>query len=304
MGWVVGLVVGIAIVAVFVWVRRISVVAGPSEASREVPVSGLTLDVLEFIPSLEQITVVFDAPLPDGDIGDVLRDLLFDEALRVVRQKRQSGLPIDGIATIRVIGMRNGERVEVGVLEVEEPGELPEPPAVPLPHMRATGDPFRGMTQEELDLAPKLRDRSGEDGIEPVGEMLRFSERVDAGLRLRGVDPSSASLAALTTTLFELAGYTIDILSQDSFVAARDGVKTYVAIVPHGSDEHPELQPSEMTSFVIDFQQSRANRGILVTDKFGPFDIYAMEKRVPDVRFVPHERLQAFVDSFALDWDN
>ncbi|VAW00008.1 hypothetical protein MNBD_ACTINO02-2079, partial [hydrothermal vent metagenome] len=162
----------------------------------------------------------------------------------------------------------------------------------------------RGMTQEELDLAPKLRDRSGEDGIEPVGEMLQFSERVDAGLRLRGVDPSSASLAALTTTLFELAGYTIVTQSQDSFVAARDGVKTYVAIVPHGSDEHPELQPSEMTSFVIDFQRSRANRGILVTDKFGPFDIYAMEKRVPDVRFVPHERLQAFVDSFALDWDN
>ncbi|GBE25249.1 hypothetical protein BMS3Bbin02_01534 [bacterium BMS3Bbin02] len=303
MGWVVVVVIVVVLVGALVLVRR-SAQEPVSDGSPQDAAIGLSLQVLEFIPTIDDATVVFNAPLPDGDVGDVLRDLLFDEALRFVHEKRRSGLPIDGITSIRVVGIRKGERVDVGILKIEEPGDLPEPPPVPLPHLRATGDPFRGLTQEEMDLAPKLKDRSGEDGIEPVGEMLRFSERVDAGLRLRGVDPSTASLAALTRSLFELAGYSLNPASALTFVATRDGVDTYVEVVPHRDDEYPELRRSEMTSFVIDFQRSRASRGVLVTEKFGPFDIYDMEKRVPEVRFVPNERLQAFVDSFALDWDS
>jgi hypothetical protein len=304
----VGLFVAVVIVAAIAAAVVLAMRSAPHRtgqaASTQDAMIGLSLEVLEFRPTIRDATVVFDAPLPDGEIGEVLRDLLFDEALRFVRKKQQSGLPIDGIESIRVIGIRDGERVEVGVLEIDEPGELPDPPVVPLPHMRATGDPFRGMTQEELDLAPKLRDRSDVDGVQPVGEMLRLSERVDAGLRLRGVDPATASLGQIMKALFELAGYQIGAEGGSSFVASRGGIDTYVAVVPHGTAEHPELLSSDMTSFVIEFQRSRADRGILVTEKFGPFDIYAMEKRVPEVRFVPHERLQAFVDSFALDWDN
>lgn len=303
MGWVVSVIVVAVVVGALLLIRRGAKESVSAASPRDAAI-GLSLEVLEFIPTIHDATVVFDAPLPEGDVGDVLRDLLFDEALRYVGKKRQEGLPIDGITSIRVVGIRNGERVEVGVIEIEEPGDLPEPSSAPRPHLRATGDPFRGLTQEEMDRAPKLKDRSAKDGIEPIGEMLRFSERVDAGLRLHGVEPSTASLAALTRGLFEFAGYRLSDASDLTFVASRDGVDTYVKVVPHRDGEYPELRQSEMTSFVIDFQRSRTNRGLLVTEKFGPFDIYAMEKRVPEVRFVPNERLQAFVNSFALEWDN
>jgi hypothetical protein len=38
----------------------------------------------------------------------------------------------------------------------------------------------------------------------------------------------------------------------------------------------------------------------LITDKYGPYMIYDKERRNPKLRFITRERLQPFVDSFAL----
>jgi hypothetical protein len=38
-----------------------------------------------------------------------------------------------------------------------------------------------------------------------------------------------------------------------------------------------------------------------VTDKFGPYVMYEKERRDPRCRFITRERLQVFVDSFALN---
>ena len=42
-------------------------------------------------------------------------------------------------------------------------------------------------------------------------------------------------------------------------------------------------------------------RAFLVTDKFGPYVMYEKERRDARVRFVTRERLQTFVDGFALE---
>ena len=51
---------------------------------------------------------------------------------------------------------------------------------------------------------------------------------------------------------------------------------------------------------MIDFEQSGTDRGLLVSDKFGPYLVYEKEKREPRVHFITRERLQQFVDSLAL----
>lgn len=303
-GWIgAGIVVVVVVAVAWTWIAK----PGSSSARAEITLGeargGLALDVIEFTSSVREATVVFDAPLPDGPVGEVLRILMFEEASRVLHGKRRRGLPLDGVETMRVFGMRNGERVDVGTVDVTDPEEIPDLRDVALAHTTAKGDPFRGLTQSEMDLAPKLKDRSADDGIPPLGEMLRFSERVDAELRLQGIDPATVSIGALARGLFQIAGYHIGDSGDSSFVTFKDGVSTYVAVVRHVEGGHPELQSSEMTTFAIDFQRSGSDRGLLVTDKYGPFDIYAREKRANTLRYVPRERLQAFVDSFAFAAD-
>lgn len=302
-GWIFAGIGAVVIAVAWTWVAKLGSLSPRPDRTLGGTRGGPALDVIEFTSSVSEANVVFDAPLPDGPVGDVLRNLMFGEALRVLHEKRRSGLPLDGVETVHVFGMRNGDRIDVGAVDVTDPQEVPDMRDVPLAHTTAKGDPFRGLTQSEMDLAPKLKDRSGEDGITPLGEMLTFSERVEAGLRLQGIDPAIVSIGALARGLFQIGGYHIGDSGDSSFVALKDGVSTYVAVVRHEEGGHPELQSSEMTTFAIDFQRSGSDRGLLVTDKYGPFDIYAREKRVNTVRYIPRERLQAFVDSFAFAAD-
>ena len=302
-GWIVA---GIrALVVAIAWTRPAKPGSSSERADRTLGGARgrLALDVIEFTSSVREAIVVFDAPVPDGPVANVLRDLMFEEALRVLHEKRRNGLPLGGVETVRVFGICNGARVDVGAVDVTDPEEIPDLRDVALAHTTAKGDPFRGLTQSEMDLAPKLKDRSADDGIPPLGEMLRFSERVDAGLRLQSIDPATVSIGALAQGLFQIGGYHIRASGDSSFVTFKDGVSTYVAVVRHIEGGHPELQSSEMMTFTIDFQRSGSDRGLLITDKYGPFDIYAREKRAYTVRYIPRERLQAFVDSFAFAAD-
>jgi len=51
---------------------------------------------------------------------------------------------------------------------------------------------------------------------------------------------------------------------------------------------------------MVEFASAGTDRGMLVTDKHGPFEIYTLERREPRVRFVTRDRLQKMVDSLAL----
>ena len=53
--------------------------------------------------------------------------------------------------------------------------------------------------------------------------------------------------------------------------------------------------------FVADFAGAKTDRALLVTDKFGPFEVYERERRDPRCRIITRERLQKFVDSMALE---
>ncbi len=74
----------------------------------------------------------------------------------------------------------------------------------------------------------------------------------------------------------------------------------FVTEVAHGPQDSSELEETAMREFLVDFLNSKADRGILVSDKFAPFSIYQMEKSESRIQFVTRERLQKFIDKMAL----
>ncbi len=64
--------------------------------------------------------------------------------------------------------------------------------------------------------------------------------------------------------------------------------------------DYPELDESIIRRFLVDFQSSGADRGILISDKYSPYKIHEIEGHQPKVRFITRERVQSFVDSMAL----
>ena len=64
--------------------------------------------------------------------------------------------------------------------------------------------------------------------------------------------------------------------------------------------DHPELDESSIRRFMVEFGSAGADRGMLISDKYGPFEMYDLERREPRVRFVTRDRLQKMVDSLSL----
>ena len=85
-----------------------------------------------------------------------------------------------------------------------------------------------------------------------------------------------------------------------TFDASRAGQRVFVRTIPHGAGEHPELDESAVDRFVVEFLSSGADRGLLITEKFSPFEIYERERREPRMRFITRERFQAFIDALAV----
>jgi hypothetical protein len=71
-------------------------------------------------------------------------------------------------------------------------------------------------------------------------------------------------------------------------------------VVPHLPGSHPELDESAIRKFVVDFGSSGADRGLLISEKYAPFEIYDRERRDRRIRFVTRERLAGFIDALAL----
>jgi hypothetical protein len=257
-------------------------------------------------------SIYYNVPLPEGDVDEHLKDLLCHDASLVLHDKRASGLPIDHVVSASVFGRRGDEFVEIGVMELEEPGVIPEI-AVPelIPHASMGGyDPLAHLGEQEFDVQPGVAGRESEEGLGSFLDEITIARSVEVQLRGVGVDPSNASLEDLALSLLKIGGYevdldragvsTVDSGTAELYTARKAGSETLVVIVPHAEGEHPELLERIVNTFVVEVAQTNPQRALLITDKFGPYLVYEKERSDPRCRFITRERLQAFVDSFAL----
>lgn len=249
----------------------------------------------------EEARVTFDVPLPDDD-DEVLHDLLLGEAFEVVRDKRHN-LPIGDVREIVVFAGRDPVR-EVARHELPTPGELPPPTleaGLSLSHVAR--DPFAAHFDEELDPEVKYSTAAKvpEDELGPLRDDLRIPKGLDRGLRALGTDPDSLDGPQFVLALLRMFGYRVTEQAYDGdYMAIKDGVSTYIATDGYKPGDYPELEDAVIKRFLAGFGSSGADRGLLISDKYGPFSIFEIETNQPKVRFITRERIQSFVDSMAL----
>jgi hypothetical protein len=271
------------------WLRRAPVEADPLTKR---------LAVADFHVSGSEARVIFDVPLPEED-DPVLHELLVDEAVEVVREKRHS-LPIDEVTEIIVFAGR-GVSKEIGRTTLPAPGQLPvevQPDMLNLTHIAR--DPFAGQFEEDPLAQVETRAEVPADDLGPIGQELRIPLGLERGLRTRGVDPTTASGPELILALLEMFGYEVNPQVDGTFIAVKDNMKTFIRVEPHDAGTHPELDEQVVQKFIVEFGTSGAGRGLLISDKLGPFMIHDVEAMNPRIRFVTRQRIQRFIDSIAL----
>ena len=290
----------LVIAAAAVLLNRRSSAGDGSEAGSSTDSDRVGPKVSDFHVSDGVAQVRFEVPLPSGDVDAVLADLLIREAVEVVREKRHT-LPISDVHSVVALGRRGGEWIEVGRVALDTPGVLP-PPMIPelLPHASRPGfDAFDRMS-DLPENPPSLAHHSSTETLSPIGPELRLANTVEAGLRAQGLDPESTDACALVLGVMRLAGYTVVERSADTFEAMRAGQRIFLRTVGHGASDHPELAEPDIDRFVVGFMSSGSDRGLLITEKFSPFEVYDRERREPRMRFITRERMQAFVDALAM----
>ena len=295
-------IVAVVAIAAIIWflVRRSAAAAAPPAAGaapRTLPAP----PVAEFHVAGDTATVSFDVPLPDGEIDEVLRDLMLHEGMEVVREKRHN-LPIEGVTRVTVLGRRAGGWSEVGSVSLETPGELP-PPMMPGAIAGLGGDrsfdPFEQLT-DLPSSAPGLAGGTGSDSLGPVGPELRLPAALEAGLRSQGIDPAAADAGDLVVGILRATGSTVTAEDADTYLAISAGRRTLIRVVPHREGDHPELNATDIRRFAADFAAAKTDRALLISAKYSPFEIYDRERRDPRARYITRERLQHFVDALAL----
>ncbi len=248
----------------------------------------------------DEAQVTFDVPFPD-DGDEVLADLLVSEAIEVVREKRHA-LPIDDVTVVVALAGREGAR-EVGRMSLVTPGVLPPPSQMAdiLNLHSIAADPFAAEFDSEPRSIPETVAPSTSDDLPPVGESVRLPKAVVTGLMAQGIDPQTMDGGQLVTGVLSLFGYTVTPgAAEGNYTATKGGSTTFIMTDTYAPGDYPEVGEDTIRRFVVAFEQSKANRGMLVSEKFGPFSIHDMERRNPRVRFITRERLQKLVDSMAL----
>ncbi|MCJ7726328.1 MAG: hypothetical protein MUP76_08090, partial [Acidimicrobiia bacterium] len=129
---------------------------------------------------------------------------------------------------------------------------------------------------------------------------LRIPATLQAGLRSQGIDPDHADAGTLVIGILRLTGATVVEKHEDTHEALFSGNRTLIRVVPHHESHHPELGDAEVRRFAADFATSGADRAILITEKYSPFEIYDRERRDPRARYITRERVQQFIDALAL----
>ena len=257
--------------------------------------------VADFHVQGEEAIVTFDVPLADED-DPVLNELLVDEAIEVVREKRHT-LPIDDV-TVVVVRAGRGNVREVGRSKLPSAGELPPPvEGVGLSFANIAHDPFAAPFEEHSDHGVLYETKLDvpADELGPIIEEVKLPEGLTRGLRAVGVDPEGVDAPELILALLRMFGYSVtEQAHPGSFMAVKDGMSTFVFGVPHQRGDHPELEEGMITRFLGAFGSSGADRGLLLTGKYGPFAVNEIETRQPNVKFITRERVQAFIERMAL----
>jgi hypothetical protein len=276
------------------WLRTTVSSAATAETERK------AAPVKDFHVHGEEARVTFDVPLDDED-DPILDELLVDEAVEVVREKRHT-LPITDVTEIVVFAGRGAVR-EVGRTRLPAPGMLPPPLEIDLLNLtHVARDPFNAQFEPDhvfkmVETAPTVPS----DDLGPIQAELRIPRGLDRGLRARGVDPAAASTSELLLALLEMFGYKLVPQGEPNvFIASKDNLHTFIKTLTHRPGEHPELDESDVQKFIVETGTSGAQRGILVTDKYGPFMLHDIETRNPRMRYLTRERIQPFIDSMAL----
>lgn len=250
----------------------------------------------------EQARVTFDVPLAEH-ADEIMGELLIQEAVEVVREKRHS-LPMNQVTEVVALAGRGGEPRVVGRAKLDAPGVLPPPLNIPsVLHLSHIGyDPLQ--QQFSTDLPEHLPDTafSQTDELPPLGRELRLPKAIELGLRAQGIDPAEMRASQLVTGTLSLFGYTvIPGIRLGTFVAEKGGSRTYIREDHYQRGDYSEVEDMTIREFMVEFMASGADRGLLVSEKYAPFEIHEKERREPRVRFVTRERLQRFVDSLALN---
>jgi hypothetical protein len=272
------------------WLRT-----APVEDETAVP----TAPVRDFHVRGTEARVTFDVPLPDRD-DQVLNDLLVDEAVEVVREKRHT-LPIGDVTEIVVFAGRD-EVKEVGRSRLPSPGELPPPidrDVFNLTHIAR--DPFASQFEVDHTVRYDTAVQVPADELRPLLQELKVPQGLDRGLRARGVDPDAVTGPEFILALLEMFGYQVSAQGEpDVYLATKANIRTFIRTDSFDPGEHPELDESLVRKFVAEFATSGADRGMFISDKYGPFMTHDIEATDRRIRFVTRERAQGFIDSMAL----
>ena len=230
----------------------------------------------------------------------VLNDLLVDEAVEVVREKRHT-LPISDVTEIVVFAGRDDVQ-EIGRTPLPSPGQLPPPmdsDVLNLTHVAR--DPFASQFEVDHSVRYDTAVRVPSDELGPLRDELKVPLGLDRGLRARGVDPDVVSGPEFVLGLLELFGYKVTAQGEpDVHMATKDGISTFIRTENYRPGDHPELSEQTVRKFVAEFATSGADRGMLISDKYGPFITHDIEATDRRIRFITRERSQGFIDSMAL----
>lgn len=235
--------------------------------------------------------VTFDLEVPDSGPDERLRDLLLKNARESIRGK---GVDVERVS---VRAWRGGhvtevakQRLTVARTEDDAAPDIPE---------AADFDPLGDLHNTDFGTGIGVQRTVGE--LAPIGKELRLTEGLRSMLAARGTDLATMTITDLTLALLEGSGYSVSPGSMPgTYDASIGGVRTFLTIVDHEKGDYPELAEEAVESFVIRFMSSGADRGLLFTDKHGPFAVYDKERRQPRIKFITRERLQTFVDSVAM----
>ena len=272
----------------------------PANVRPDADLTSFHLDPVDFRVQGHRAIVSFDVEAPVSGLDPELADLLIAQAIEVVRDRRTRGLPLAGISTISVLCRDGDEYIELATTDLEEPGTRPVSDASATRVVEAEEiDPLDHFAEIVTSSGIAASSSRGDD-LPALGNELRLTAGLVAALEGRGVERSTMTVSELTKSLLDVAGYELQPRSlAGTYLARRAHSDTYLAIVDHEVGSYPELSEDAINSFLAGFYSSKARRGLLVSDKFGPHLVYQKERRDDRVRFITRERLQAFVDSIA-----
>ena len=302
MGIAVAVLVGVVVVVAIAYaIYRNSASSPPTQLPRDPAPAAHdgSAPVAEFHVRGDQASVYFDVPLP-AEVDDVLTSLLKHEAVEVVREKRHS-LPIDQVTRVVAFAKDGSDFKEVGTIDLETPGTLPPPAPPPVVFKSGGPDPLSTFAGGPPTAAPETVSSVPEEGLGAAGAELQIPSQISSGLRLQGIVPDEAAAGELVLGILRLTGFRVSPGDQtDCYVALNPGARTFVFVDQMTEADYPELEEGVINKFMANFSSSGLDRGLLISDKFGPYLVYEKEKREPRVQFITRERLQQFVDSIVL----